>query len=246
MNSKIKVHYFQHIEDEGYGSLEIFFRKIGAEVTSTKFYTYDINYILPRVDEIDFLIVMGGAMSVNDESGFPWLVQEKRWILEFIESGKPTIGLSLGAQLIANVLGAEISKNKFNEVGWWEVQKTVVSKNFNFQVFNFPDYIFPFHWHNETFRLPLGAILLAGSVACKNQVFQYKNHVIGFQFHPEITKKVLDLYLADKEEFKKFNGNYVQNYEQLKSSEMNLFEPANQLLEDAVKFLIKNSFGLTY
>ena len=72
---------------------------------------------MPFVHDIDWLIVLGGPMSVNDEKTHPWLVPEKRFVAEAIASSKVVLGICLGVQLIANALGARVSANPEPEIG---------------------------------------------------------------------------------------------------------------------------------
>ena len=110
----MRAHYLQHVPFEGLGSIETWLQTAGYEITSTQFYE---SVDLPRVEEIDFLVVMGGPMSVNDEKGYPWFVDEKEFIRSVIESGKPTLGICLGAQLIAHAMGGKVFQNSVKEIG---------------------------------------------------------------------------------------------------------------------------------
>ena len=112
----MKAHIFQHVPFEGPGSIEKWLRKTGAEISTTRFFAGDHP---PSLDAIDFLIVMGGPMSVNDENTFPWLVEEKGFIRAFMATGKPLLGICLGAQLIAAAAGAAIFANPVKEIGWF-------------------------------------------------------------------------------------------------------------------------------
>ena len=100
----MRAHYLQHVPFEGPGSIEPWLAAAGYELTRTPFYAAAD---LPAAKAVDFLVVMGGPMSVNDEDQFPWLAPEKRFIREVIESGKPVLGICLGAQLIAERHGGE-------------------------------------------------------------------------------------------------------------------------------------------
>ena len=114
MKSHLRVHYFQHIAGEGFGSCyDNFLKAHKAKITATEFFALPVDLShwnwkhLPHVDEVDLLIIMGGTMSVNDEANYPWLKLEKRWLTSLsLAAGKPAIGLCLGGQLIANALGA--------------------------------------------------------------------------------------------------------------------------------------------
>ncbi len=177
----MRAHYLQHLPFEGFGSIEPWLRHAGYEITNTPFYA---SSVLPPMKAIDFLVVMGGPMSVNDEDSIPWLGAEKRFIRNVIDSGKPVLGVCLGAQLIASALGADVYRNPVKEIGWFPVQG--VPQN-GILSFRFPAVTEVFHWHGETFALPPGAVLLASSAGCVNQAFQIGASVIGLQFHLETT-----------------------------------------------------------
>lgn len=186
---KMRVHYFQHVPFEGLGCIEAWLRAARYEITDTRFFAAPA---FPTLEEVDFLIVMGGPMSVNDETEYPWLVEEKQFIRRCILAGKPVLGICLGAQLIANAMGARIYRHHTREIGWFPIQ-AVQSRGMTFR---FPPSVEVFHWHGETFDLPVGAILLARSEACEHQAFQLGRSVIGLQFHLEITPESVQEMIA--------------------------------------------------
>lgn len=241
--SPFRVHYFQHITDEGLGSPESWLKRHDAVVTTTEFFTLntgEASIALPDPDDVDLLIIMGGEMSVNDEDIYPWLITEKNWIRHFIELGKPVIGLCLGGQLIASCLGAIVKKNHVKEIGWWPVRSRKVTPSTH-DIFPFPRSITTLSWHGDTFDLPGGAIWLAESEACPNQAYQYGARVLGFQFHPEITPKNLSLFLSDYgyDEMVKDNllTTYIQTPAQMADVSSDTFRQANHLLESALDFV---------
>jgi GMP synthase-like glutamine amidotransferase len=140
----------------------------------------------PSVDDFDWLIVMGGPMSANDDTTLSWMGPEKALIRKAIDAGKRVMGVCLGAQLIASVLGARVFKNQHREIGWFEIQRSPEANQHPFGAI-FPERTEVFHWHGDTFDLPQGAIRLASSAACLNQAFAYQKHVLGLQFHLEMT-----------------------------------------------------------
>jgi GMP synthase-like glutamine amidotransferase len=179
----MKAHCFQHEPFEGMGAIESWLKKKKFEISYTRFFETDQ---LPQVQSIDWLILMGGSMSVNDEQELPWLVKEKNFIKESIRQGKVVIGICLGAQLIASALGVKVYKNVQKEIGWFPIRKD--KKNPSDLFSDWPDELVVYHWHGETFDLPSGSKLVASSEACQNQIFVLKDKkVIGFQCHPETT-----------------------------------------------------------
>jgi GMP synthase-like glutamine amidotransferase len=170
---------------------------------------------LPEISQVDVLVIMGGPMSVNDDELIPWLQQEKAFIATFIATGKPVLGICLGAQLIASVLGAKISKNPEKELGWWPIQLT--DSALDHPLFkDFPSELTVFHWHGETFSLPENSSLLMSSEACSNQAFLYQNHVLGLQFHFELDNSSMEISMPYiREEWQ--NSPFVQEEKTIKN-----------------------------
>ncbi len=180
----MRIHYLQHVPFEGLGNIENWALLRGHQISDTQLYNSDP---LPEPEEFDWLIVMGGPMNIYEEGRFPWLAREKTFIRDTINSGKIVLGVCLGAQLIANVLGAKIHRNQCPEIGWFNVWLTDAasrSRAFN----RLPKRLTAFHWHGDTFDLPPGATWIAESDACRNQAFEYGGgRVIGLQFHLDTT-----------------------------------------------------------
>jgi GMP synthase-like glutamine amidotransferase len=110
----MRIHHLQHVHFEGLGSIASFLNANGHMMSSTHLYNNDP---LPHINDFDALIIMGGPMGVSDEQEFPYLSDEKKLIGKAIESGKIVMGICLGAQLIADVLGAGVTKNTHREIG---------------------------------------------------------------------------------------------------------------------------------
>jgi GMP synthase-like glutamine amidotransferase len=180
-----KLHYFQHVPFEKLGLIEDWATAQGFVLSSTRFYQ-DRTISMPA--DTDWLVVMGGPMGVDDQDLYPWLPDEKRAITQAIESGKVVLGICLGAQLIAEVLGAPVRKNAFKEIGWFPVYLERKSMDHPL-VEIFPSQWDAFHWHGDTFDIPDGARLLASSSACRSQGFVYGDRVVALQFHLEVTRK---------------------------------------------------------
>ncbi|MCO8067604.1 type 1 glutamine amidotransferase [Acinetobacter schindleri] len=243
MKSHLRVHYFQHIAGEDYGSCHEFLKQHQAQITATEFFALPVDRpleieALPAVEEVDLLIIMGGTMSVNDEANYPWLKIEKRWLRRYLSQGKPAIGLCLGGQLIANALGAAVSYNPEQELGWMSVSKVA---NVPADCFSLPEKFRIMQWHSETFEIPKGAVHLAENEACRNQMYQLGKNVLGFQFHPEITPETLALFLEDEDELLKFSGKYVQPVHELRKSPKSNFIEGNQILNRAIEYVVEKS-----
>jgi GMP synthase-like glutamine amidotransferase len=179
----MRVQVFQHVPFEGLGAIEPWLVARNASITSTRFFE---DARTPAPGSYDWLIVMGGPMSVNDEVALPWLRDEKRAITAAIDAGKTVIGICLGAQLIASACGAAVSANREREIGWFEIER-VADPAAHPIARTFPSRAEVFHWHGETFALPTGAVHLARSEACEAQAFALGPRVVGMQFHVETT-----------------------------------------------------------
>lgn len=226
----MRAHYLQHVPFEGLGSIETWLQKADYEISSTRFYDSDD---LPKVEDIDLLIVMGGPMSVNDEGQYPWIVKEKQFIKSAIQAGKPVLGICLGAQLIANAMGADVFPNPEKEIGWFSIQ-AAGPENSNF--FRFPAEIEVFHWHGETFCLPDGAVRIAKSDGCNNQAFQIGGKVIGLQFHLETTSTSAKALVENcRDEL--VDGKYIQSESEILSAAQDRYASINCLMEDILAYL---------
>lgn len=179
----MKVHYFQHVPFEGPGYIYQWAENAGILLHPVALYE---NAPLPAVDECEALIIMGGPMGLGDELMHPWLKREKRFIEKAIEAHKTVIGICLGAQLIASVMGARVFANTQKEIGWFPVRKTLKADSTALGRL-LPERFDAFHWHGDTFDIPAGAIHLAESDACQNQAFIFQERVLGLQFHLEST-----------------------------------------------------------
>ncbi len=178
----MNIHWFQHVPFEGLGSIEKWAGRNGHSLSCTRLFAGDP---LPQYNQFGLLIVMGGPMGVYDEQEYQWLISEKSFIQTAIEIGKPVLGICLGAQLIANVLGTRVIANTQKEIGWFPVTRTDTIPERLRGIL--PENQTVFHWHGDTFDLPADAVHLYFSNACRNQAFLYKDKVLGLQFHLETT-----------------------------------------------------------
>jgi GMP synthase-like glutamine amidotransferase len=188
MKNKLTIQVFQHVPFEGLGCIAEWIRENNHRVNYTRFYEKD--YQLPETGEFDWLIIMGGPMGVYDEALYPWLTVEKEFIRNTIGKGKTVIGICLGSQLIAQVLGTGVYPNKQKEIGWFNVKLTKEAKTL--PIFSdFDNEFTVFHWHGDTYDLPAGSIHLLSSKVCSHQAYLFNDKVLGLQFHLEVTVQSL-------------------------------------------------------
>ena len=229
----MKAHYFKHVPFEDLGSIRSWLMKASYTITCTPFFE---SADLPVLQEIDLLIVMGGPMSVNDEKIHPWLVPEKKFIRQMIMSGKPVLGICLGAQLIASAMGAKVYPNSMKEIGWFPVYGIPSDDS---SVFCFPQSLEAFHWHGETFDLPVGATHIAKSDGCKNQAFQLGRSVIGLQFHLETTpQSARELVAHCRNEL--VPAACIQTETEILSVAAAQYQSINRLMDRILAFLSRN------
>ena len=183
----MKIQILQNIAFEGPGYIEEIGEKKDHELIVTRL--YDGEQPIPPTD-YDMLVIMGGPMNIYEESEYPWLFGEKKAIELAINSDKIVLGICFGAQLIANVLGAEVYKNQEREIGWHPVFKPSTGDTDSPLQF-LPDIATVFHWHSETFDLPGNAVRIYSSEATANQSFLYQEKVLALQFHLEISKSTI-------------------------------------------------------
>jgi GMP synthase (glutamine-hydrolysing) len=183
-----RLHYFQHVSFEGLGSIETWAEAAGFQVSGTRFFRNDP---LPDVDNLEWLVIMGGPMNIYEESAHPWLCDEKKVIHQAIVRGKTVLGICLGAQLVADALGAAVKANRYREIGWFPIYKTTAVEKGRVAA-ALPDGLPVLHWHGDTFDLPDDSVHLAKSDACDHQGFVFNRRVVGLQFHLEVTPQSLE------------------------------------------------------
>ncbi len=225
----MNVHVLQHVAFEDIGSMDPWLESRSAKIQYTRFFD---GQTLPRLDNLDLIIAMGGPMSVNDESILTWLRPEKQFLRDAVKHGIPLLGVCLGAQLIASALGSRVYQNPQKEIGWFPIEAVTTGG----EAFLFPKKCTVFHWHGETFDLPPRAVRLARSAVCENQAFQIGKHVIGLQFHLETTPETAaDILNNCKGEL--LPGPFVQSEQELRSVANAAYDRVNALMGQVLSYL---------
>ena len=192
-NVAMNTHYIQHVPFEGLGCIAEYFKSHGHALSATHIYRGES---LPELETIDWLVIMGGPMGVHDEISHPWLRDEKRYVESAIVAGKRVLGICLGAQIIADVMGAQVSRSEHREIGWFPIVRSGALDD-TILAPVIPAEINAFHWHSDTFEIPSGAYPVASSEACKNQGFIADDRVVAFQFHLEASPELAE-HLVEK------------------------------------------------
>ncbi len=160
---------------------------------------FAVNYYEAGVDDLaalqadsdDWLIILGGPISANDVDDFPFLKTEIALLRERIRLDKPTLGICLGAQLMARATGQAVYPGKAKEIGWMPVVLTDAGNASPLAALESCNNVV-LHWHGETFDLPDEAVLLASTDIAVNQAFRIGDNIYGLQFHLEATPQGME------------------------------------------------------
>lgn len=142
------------------------------------------------------IVALGGAQHSYAEQEYPYLAQEKIWLRQVIAQDIPYLGICLGGQLLADALGGQTRLHTMTEIGFFDVSLTAHGQQDPLFA-GLPGYQKVFHWHEDTFDLPPEAILLATHANARNQAFRYGRYTYGLQYHIELDKDTLDLWLYE-------------------------------------------------
>lgn len=179
----------RHVPFESLGLLEPILRAQGFEP-----HVVDVPVTgLERdvLEQADLVVVLGGPISAYEEHLYPFLVDELRVLEARLTRGKPTLGLCLGAQLMAKALGARVYPGKKKEIGWSKLELSSHGKSGFLSEIEGKNVL---HWHGDTFDLPSGATLLASTELTPHQAFQVGTHGVALQFHLEVVASALEAW----------------------------------------------------
>ncbi len=235
----MRIHSLEHEPFEGMANIELWAKNRGHSISRTLFFN---NEELPEMNDFDWLFIMGGSMNIYEEEKYPWLREEKNLIAEAIASKKIILGVCLGAQLVADVLGSSVSKNRYDEIGWFPVTLTEEGRNSSI-FFSFPGTFTAFHWHGDTFRIPPDAKRIAQSEGCANQAFEF-GKTIGLQFHLEYSVESIDLMFRNCGN-EIVEGRYIQKPDKIISQNNNVVETQRllNLLLDNIEIKFCDDFN---
>jgi GMP synthase (glutamine-hydrolysing) len=189
-----RIMVFQHVAAEPLGTLDPLIRRRGHRIRFVNFEREPDAQ--PNLDRYRGLIVLGGPMNVDEQRRHPHLATELRAIERALSQDKPVLGICLGAQLLAHVLGAKVERHARPEIGWYLLETTAAGRS--------DPVLSPlgqqapvFQWHGRRFEVPADAVHLARTESCEPQAFRYGERAYGFQFHLEMDMPLIERWLAN-------------------------------------------------
>ena len=182
------VYAIQHLAFEDLGAWEDVLYSLGLRVRYVEAGVEDLSRAFQHKG---LTVILGGPIGVYEHADYPFLTQEIELLQQRLAAGLPTLGICLGAQLIAYALGAKVYSGEQKEIGWSKLDITATENN-PLEVLTDTEVL---HWHGDTFDLPKDATLLASSKLYPNQAFGYGNNVLALQFHAEVAGDNLEKWL---------------------------------------------------
>jgi GMP synthase-like glutamine amidotransferase len=169
---------------------------------------------LPAATEVSAAIVLGGAMGVHDDDKYPFLVEVKDFIRECARTETPLLGVCLGGQLLADVLGGDVAINSpHREKGTLSVTLTPAGEKDPLFAGISREFV-TFQWHNDSFTVPADAVLLASSDACPGQAFRFGSVAWGTQFHPEVDRSIVECWVRWSKKTAPFVDRFLDDFTQ--------------------------------
>ena len=230
----MKLQIIQHVDFEGPGAVLDWAREREVSVGITRILQGEQP---PSLQETDGLVVLGGPMNLSAPQKNPLLEKERAFLREFLATGKKILGICLGAQLLAQLLGAGVFRNSEKEIGWFPVQKNAFAKHPLLDLYA-ENTLPAFHWHGDTFSLPEGGIPLFSSEATRLQAFVWNNQVFALQFHWEVKPENVRLLLENAAERPEGRHPFVQS-PQIMTADASLFSESQKNLYRLLDFIFR-------
>jgi GMP synthase-like glutamine amidotransferase len=227
-----RIHFLQHVPFETPGYIETIADN-NCQISTTRLFSDDT---FPALSEFDLLVILGGPMNIYEHDRYLWLHKEKKFIASAIQADKKILGICLGAQLIADSLGAKVVKNEYKEIGWFQVYRTPESSIIKV-LEGIPESFFAFHWHGDTFQIPKGAVRIAASGACGNQGFVFNEKVVALQFHLEVSDQSIASLLSNCGE-EIIESKYIQTENEIIAQSKALISQTNKYMETLFRNII--------
>jgi len=222
-----KILVVQHVPFEGPGYIKEWASSKGIKMEYFSAFENDF----PETDDGEAILLMGGPMSVNDDVEF--INKEKIWLDKVLNKNIPVFGICLGAQFLADRLGAKVFKGSKKEIGWFpvKVDKSSLNDGHYGRLMNsgFADEEIVFHWHGEIFDIPEGCSRLFYNEISPCQGF-YKDNVVGLQFHLETTPETAAILMENCHEDMEEKGSFIEDEEDILKNKEN-FKRINSLIE---------------
>lgn len=181
----------RHVHFEDLGVFGPVLRARGYAIELVDAPGFDLATIDPLAP--DLLVVLGGPVGVGDEAAYPFLATEKAIVRARLEAGRPTLGICLGAQLMASALGAAVLPTGVKEIGFAPLTLTEAGGQGPLARQEAAPVL---HWHGDRFEIPAGAVRLASTAICDNQAFAIGRHALALQFHPEVDAALIEPWLV--------------------------------------------------
>lgn len=206
-----KVLVFQHVAHKILGTLNPTLRDHGLRMRYVNFERNPEEE--PTLEKYNGLIILGGHMGVYEAEKYTHIKTEMKLIEEALNKNIPILGICLGSQLLAHVLGAEVRQSEEKEIGWYDINLTEEGqKDPLFNHFQSTEKMFQLH--GDTFDVPQTAVHLASSEICSGQAFRYGDKVYGIQFHLEVDQPMIHRWLLNhrnQKEIADSNGKFSIN-----------------------------------
>ena len=205
--------FIRHVHHEDGGTLAAFLQSIGWTIRYVE--APSVHNEPERLASLgaDLLVVLGGAISTKDQSQFPFITVEIDILKQRLKSDLPTVGICLGAQLLATAAGGSVESLKCREIGWDVLTLTAAGRGSPLEAL---EGVSVLHWHGEFVTLPNQTQSLASTSLCQNQAFMFGKACLGLQFHPEVTTFGLESwYIANMADLEASEWRCVNSFREL-------------------------------